>query len=384
MATPAAGQVTSYELTAGVKVNFDEMIYLISPTDLPMTLGVDADGSMVVRTQPVDQTVFYWQDEEILTPRAALATNATTGTTDLTVATGEALRFATGDIVRVIKAGAASEVLTVAGVSNATVTVVRAVNSTTATNLATGDVLVGIGTYLAEGSDPENFRSRDRDVRSNYTEIFGPYKIQMSRTERSISKYGVNDEWAKQVYNRTRELMIRVEQALIYGTKVNDTNNRKRASGGLLHFLTTNVNATSTQLTLANITTLQQTCYNAGDVPLVLMANPAALADLNDTENTSRLRVVETDSRRGRARVQVLDTEFGSTSIVRNRWCAPMHAFLLKPEGIIRRQLDPLQYESLAKTGDADKAQIVMEEGFEIKGYQHMAALTNLTAYTLA
>ena len=49
MATPAAGAVTSYELTAGIRLNIDEMIYLISPTDLPMTLGVDSDGTMVVR-----------------------------------------------------------------------------------------------------------------------------------------------------------------------------------------------------------------------------------------------------------------------------------------------------------------------------------------------
>lgn len=384
MATPAAGQVTSYELDTGVKLNIDELIYMLSPMDLPMTLGVDADGSMVVRTAPVDQTEFKWQDEEILTPRVALAALATTGTTGLTVAAGEALRFATGDLVRVIKSTGATEVMTVSGVDNATITVGRGHASTVATNLSTGDVLIGIGTLLAEGSDPENFRSRDRDLRSNYTEIFGPYKIQMSRTERKISKYGVNDEWAKQTFNRSRELMIRVEQTLLYGIKNDDTNARKRSTGGLLHFLTSNVDSSSTELTLAKIVEMQQDCYNAGDVPLVLVTNPATLSDLNDLENTSVVRTVNTDSMRGRARVMVVDTEFGTTSIVRNRWCHPFHAFLIKPEGVIRRVLDPLMYQPLAKTGDADKAQIVAEEGFEIKGYQHMGVFTGLTAYTAA
>lgn len=386
MATPstASAGVTSYDLTAGLKLNFDEMIYLISPTDLPMTLGVDADGSMVVRTQPVDQTIFYWQDEEMLVPRVALTASATAGTTGLTVTTNEALRFATGDLVRAVNS-LGTEVMKVTAVSGSTVTVGRGYASTTAIALVTGDILVGIGTVLAEGSDPENFRTRDRDVRSNYTEIFGPYQIKMSRTERKITKYGVADEWAKQTYNRTRELMIRIEQALLYGAKDNQTSGGdagKRATGGLLHFLTANVDSTSTQLTVSAISDLQQKCYNAGDVPLVLVANPASLADINDTENTSRLRVIETDSRRGRARVQVLDTEFGSTVIQRNRWCHPYHAFLIKPDGVIRRILDPLQYEPLAKTGDSDKAQLVCEEGFEIKGYQHMAAMTKLTAYT--
>lgn len=385
MATPAAGTTTAYELTTGVKINFDELIYMYSPMDLPMTLGVDAQGTMVVSKRPVDQKQFYWQDEEILTPRAALAALATTATTGLTVATGEALRFATGDLARIMKQDGTNEVVRITGVSDATVTVTRAYRSlTTATNLATGDIIIGIGTALAEGSDPSTFRFRDRDSRSNYTQIFGPYKISMTGTEQVISKYGVPDEWAKQTFLRTRELYIRLEQTLLYGVKDDDTSGKIRATGGLLNFLTTNVDSTNTQLTIAAITTQQQNCYNKGDVPLHLIVRPNGLDDLNDTENTSRLRVVETDSRRGRARVEVLDTEFGSTVIHRNRWCFSQNAFLVKPDAIIRRILRPVVYEQLAKTGDADHAMIVGEEGFEIKGEQHMAVFTKLTDYTAA
>lgn len=385
MATPeTAAPFNSYNLDTGLKLNIDELIYMLSPMDLPMTLGVDADGSMVVRTMPVDQTTFKWQDEEILTPRVAVAALATTAQTTITVTTNEGLRFATGDLIRVIKSTGATESMTVDGVGTSTLTVTRGYASSTATNIGTGDILIGIGTLLAEGSDPENFRARDRDLRTNYTEIFGPYKIQMSRTSQKVTKYGVGDEWSKQVFNRTRELMIRIEQTLLYGVALETSASGKRSTGGLLHFLTTNVNSSSTQLTLANIATLQQTCYNSGDVPLVLIANPASLATLNDIENTATMRVVQTDSRRGRARVTVLDTEFGTTTIIRNRWCHPYNAFLIKPEGVIRRILDPLMYQPLAKTGDADKAQIVCEEGNEIKGYQHMAAFTGLTSYTAA
>lgn len=384
MATPAAGTVTSYALTTGVKINMDELIYLVSPTDLPMTLGVDSDGSMIVKTQPVDQIQFYWMDEELLTPRVALAVNAVTADTTFTVASGEALRFATGDVARVKRQnGPTSEMIRITGVSNATITATRAYASTTATTFATGDYIIGTGAALAEGSDPENFRSRDRDSRSNYTQIFGPYKISMSRTEQKISKYGVADEWAKQLWNRSREYWIRIEQALLYGKANNDTNNKIRMTGGLVDYISSNVNSTSTQLTVANIVSLQQTAYNAGDVPLILVANPNALSDLNDVGNTSQVRVTEQDSRRGRARVEYIDTEFGSTVLVRNRWCFSTDAFLVKPDGIIRRVLDPMMYEALAKTGDADNAMIVGEEGFEIKGQQHMARFSNLQ-YTVA
>lgn len=383
MATPVAGTVTSYALTTGVKINMDELIYLMSPTDLPLTLGVDSDGSMIVKTQPVDQIQFYWQDEELLTPRVALAGAAITADTTFTVAAGEALRFATGDVARVVRAGV-SEMIRITGVSNATITATRGYASTTATTFAIGDFIIGTGAALAEGSDPENFRSRDRDSRSNYTQIFGPYKISMSRTEQKISKYGVADEWSKQLWNRSREYWMRIEQALLYGKANNDTSGKIRMTGGLTDYITSNVNSTSTQLTLAAIVSLQQTAYNAGDVPLVLIANPNSLSDLNDVSNTSVVRVTEQDSRRGRARVEYIDTEFGSTVLVRDRWCSPHTAFLVKPDGIIRRVLDPMMYEALAKTGDADNAQIVGEEGFEIKGQAHMARFSNLSAYTSA
>ena len=373
---------TSYELVAGVKLNVDELIYMVSPMDLPLTLGVDAQDQMVVGKAPVDQTTFKWLDEEILTPRVYIAAAATTGDTAMTVTTGEGRRFGTGDLVRVMRAAGAQEICQVTGVSTSTVTLVRGYQSTTAGTIASGDVIIGIGTALAEGSDPSAYRVRDRDMRTNYTEIFGPYKIHMSATEQSIARYGVPNEWAKQLFNRMRELYIHIEQAILYGVAFDDTSNKIRGSGGLYHFLTSNVDSTTTEFTVAGITALQQSCFNAGDVPSVAIVNPASLTDINDTENTSRLRVVEQDGRRGRQRISVLDTEYGTLSILRNRWCHPHNAFLVKPDAITRRILRPVQYESLAKTGDADLGMLVGEEGFEIKGQQHMAKFTKMTDYT--
>lgn len=381
MATPYAGQASSYELTAGAKVNMDELIYMYSPMDLPMILGVDAQDTMVVGKMGVDQTTFNWMDESALVPRVYVAAAATTAETALTVTTNEGRRFSTGDLARLIRASGAQEVVRVTAVATSAVTVTRGYASSTAGSIASGDVLIGIGTALAEGSAPENARVRDRDVRTNYTQIFGPLKIDMTATEQVVSRYGVSDEWAKQTYLRTRENWIRIEQALLYGVSNNDSANKIRATGGWYHFISTNT-STSTQFTVANITALQQTCFLAGGVPSVAVVNPATLSDLNDTENTTRLRVTFDDGRRGRRRVETLDTEYGTLTIIRNRWVHPHNAFLVNPGSTIRRILRPMQYQVLAKTSDADSAQIVAEEGFEVKGEQHMAKFTALTSYT--
>jgi hypothetical protein len=74
--------------------------------------------------------------------------------------------------------------------------------------------------------------------------------------------------------------------------------------------------------------------------------------------------------------------EFGETQMVRNRWCHTETAFVVARDGLQRRVIQPLVVEALAKTGDADKVQIVCEEGLQVKGEQHMGKFTTLTGYT--
>lgn len=384
MATPVAGATTSYELNAGVKVNMDESIYMLSPVDLPMTLGVDADGSMVVRTEPVDQIEYFWMDEEMLTRRIPIG--GSVGATDatITVATPDGLRFRQNDLIRLVKAGG-SEIIRVSGTPTATsipctLATHRGLFGTSATTFAVGDMMIGLGNLTAEGSGFPGMISRDRDLRSNYTQIYKD-ELKMSRTQRQISRYGVPDEWAKQLYNRTRENWISLEQNLLYGARSNNTTTKERTSGGLAHFLTgSNLNSSANAVfDVAQIQAAQQVCYNLGDVPMVLVINPNTLSDLNATGDSTRVRQEYVDGRRGRARVTVVDTEFGTTTIIRNRWVFSKNAFLIKPDGVIRRIFDPWQAVMLAKTTDSDDMGLVMEEGLQVKGYQHMYMWNNLT-----
>ena len=177
------------------------------------------------------------------------------------------------------------------------------------------------------------------------------------------------------------ENVISREQAYLYGQAVNDTTNKYRSTGGLSYWLSSNV-STATSLTTANIDTQLQACYNAGGVPDVLVANPISLATINDTANTSTVRHVIDDPRRGRVPVTQYFSEFGEITVARNRWGNAETAFLIKRENIQRRVLQPLVVEALAKTGDADKVQLVCEEGLQVKGQSHMAFFKQLTDYT--
>lgn len=376
----AVGLATSYDLTVGVMVDMSESIFMLSPDDTPLLTGMGADGLSVISSRPTDEVVFSWMDDSLLTPRSTVAA-VTTGDTVITVASGTRTKFSTGDVVVIAKSGGANgETIRVSGYGTTTDTllVTRAYVGS-ATTYASDSIIIGVGTALAEGSDPEAARTNDRVESSNVTQIFGPTAVHLSATEQVVRKYGVSNEFAHQLQARTKENAISREQAFLYGQKFNSTSAKIRTTGGLADFITTNVNSTNTQLTVANIQTFQQSLYNQGGSPDRLIANPVAFADLNDISNTSVVRVDIDDARRGRFRTAQVDTEFGSVTLVRNRWVAPFDAFLISREQVVRRILRPLVFERLAKTGDADKGQIVCEEGLEVAGEEQMGRWSGLS-----
>jgi hypothetical protein len=376
------GIATAYDLTVGVKVNMDEAIYMYSPVDSPLILGTDADGYALIGSSPTNEIRFDWMDDVILTPRSAIAVTLVTAATEVVVTAGTQSRFSTGDLLVATREGGHDETMRVTGYSVTTADTLLLTRNWTTTGTARQysqfEEIIGTGQALTEGSDPEAFRSTDRTERQNFTQIFGPTKIHMSETERTVAKYGVASEWDRQVARTIKENLIHREQAFVYGRKRNDTSNKRRATGGFFDWITTNVDAAATQLNVLNLVSNLTNCFNAGGVPEVLMANPNALKDLNDVENTSRVRVAPEASRRGRESVMVVSTEYGDLIVARNRWMNDDDAICFTREGVQRRVLRPVTYEPLAKTGDAEVAQIVGEEGLQVKGERHMFAMTAL------
>src|SRR5690606_26644115 len=142
----------------------------------------------------------------------------TTGDTVITLASGTRLKFSTGDVVVIAKSGGANgETIRVSGygTTDDTLLVSRGYVGS-ATTYASDSIIMGVGTALAEGSDPEAARSVDRVESSNVTQIFGPTSVHMSQTERVVRKYGVRDEFAHQLMGRTKENAIAREQAYLY------------------------------------------------------------------------------------------------------------------------------------------------------------------------
>ena len=384
-----SGKVTSYDLAVGVKISMDELIYMISPIDSPLINGIGTDGRQLLASSAVDQTEFKWMDEELLLPRAPAAGTgaAGAGVTTVIVSTADSYRFQVGDLITIGEEGVAmhnSVKIITANTNNGTLTLGNWVNDAAwpASAAAQEDTIICVGSALAEGSAPGDARSADRTIRSNYTQIFGPTKVEMSRTEQQITRYGVSDEFAKQLYGRSVENVITREQAYLYGIKHEASGEKRRSTGGLSYWISSNSDTSTSTLTIAGLEALMQKCYNNGGVPDLLIANPASFATLNAVSDSNRVRTVIDDPRRGRVPVTSVFHEFGETQMVRNRWCHTETAFVVQKENIQRRIIQPLIVEALAKTGDSDSVMLLCEEGLQVKGESHMAKFTGLTSYT--
>ena len=196
----------SYDLQVETKINIDELIYILTPEDLPLLSGIGADGLGVIGKAPVDNTVFYWMEEDVPLPRGLLNEALDTSETDVTVVAGDAVKFAVGDAIRID-----DEIFKVTALDTSTevLTVTRGALGSTAATHASGAEIIGLGTVLPEGDiGTANFQGRDKY--SNYTQIFSK-KLTVSRTEQSIPKYGVPNELNKQM--RKQELTANAEVA---------------------------------------------------------------------------------------------------------------------------------------------------------------------------
>ena len=364
----------SYDLQVETKINIDELIYILTPEDLPLLSGIGSDGLGVIGKAPVDNTVFYWMEEDVPLPRGVLNEALDTSETDVTVVAGDAVKFAVGDAIRID-----DEIFKVTALDTSTevLTVTRGALGSTAATHSSGAEIIGLGTVLPEGDiGTANFQGRDKY--SNYTQIFSK-KLTVSRTEQSIPKYGVPNELNKQMRNAMLHCNVGIEQAALYGIKYEDTATRVRSTGGLNSFITSNVDSSSDWITVGAIEALQQTAYDNGGMFDFITARPAAFRALNNTVGNERVQTVTVeDARRGRRRAQTVMTEFGEVTLVRNRYVRKTDAFCYSRDNFIQRVFQPLVAQKLAKTNDTDSYMMVGECGFQIKGQDHMAKFSAL------
>lgn len=375
------GTGKTYNFTAGTKLDVEDLVYTLTPTDVPLLgtyNGTDVHPSAENAILPkgtADQIKVEWIEEDLLTPRTTLAATAVTADTFIVVASGDTLRFSTGDTIRID-----AEVLRITGYGSTTdsLTVTRAFAATTAAQHSNAAVVIGVGTALPEGSDPEASRFKDRSKLFNMTEIFGPWAVKVSGTREAIVQYGVTSEFDKQVANRTRELFVGIEQAIIYGVRLDDTSNFWRQMGGLLYYITTNVDSTTTDITQESaLLTQLQASYDVGGLVDTLVMGSTQKRKVS-SYSSSAVRFTRSERIRGQV-VDVYESDFGVCDMVLDRFVRKADLIGIEKQFISVETLRPAMVEMLAKTGDSINAQILCEKTLKVRNEKRHMRFSALT-----
>lgn len=364
----AIGKAATYDLTAGVKLDVEDFVYIISPTDVPFLgtyNGTDVPAGperSILPRGTAEQKKVEWPEEELLTPRTTLGATAVTADTFITVASGARERFVTGDVVRI-----GDEFLRVTGYGTTadTLTTTRGFGDSSAAQQNNASAVVGTGTALAEGSTPAEHRFKDRSKIHNFTQIFGPLAVKVTGTQEHIVQYGVVSEFDHQSANRTREMFVGVEQAIVYGQREEDTTNEWRTMGGFFFYITTNVDSTTTDLTESKLLDQLQNSYDQGGVVDVIATSPKQKRKINGF-NAAQIRLDRADVGRGQV-VSEYDSEFGTAACVKNRHMRGTDLLGLEKQWTEVGTLRPATNEVLAKTGDFIESQILCEKTLKVR-----------------
>lgn len=222
---------------------------------------------------------------------------------------------------------------------------------------------------------------------SNYTQIFSK-TVMVSGTADAVKKYGRAEEFAYQIAKKGKELKRDIEYSLVRNShSTAGAYASARLSAGIESMIVGNAqesgattttpayasgvwsaptDGTAATLTEAIVVAALQSAWADGGDPSVIMTNATAKRKFAGFAGASTFAGTY-DSQRGKSQgmivgaVDVYVSDFGSHKIVLNRHMRDEVILCLDPDHVAVATLRPIKYSQLAKTGDADKGQILTE-----------------------
>jgi len=239
-----------------------------------------------------------------------------------------------------------------------------------------------------EGADATSATLSPTVRLGNYTQIIQK-TVQVSGTLDAVNKAGRKSEKAYQLAKASAELKRDLETILLsnQGRSAGSSNSTARKMGSLLSWIKTNsdvgsggadpttigvstrTDGTQRTFTEALLKTVVAEVYNSGGSPKVLMVGTTGKQKVSTFAGIAEQRFMAPANTPttiiGAADVYMSD--FGSMSVVPNRFMRTRDALVLDPEYAAVAYLRPFQTNELAKAGDSDKTQILVECTLEVK-----------------
>jgi len=371
----------TYTNSAENKRVITDYISLLDPSDAPFIEAIGGLDGAASKFRFTNQGTLVEWIEDTLAPLAG--TFALTATADSTT-TATGLKVADGNMVQpghILLSG--TELLWVSAVTPSTgaITVTRSLGSTTMVTLATNATFNIVGMARLEGDDSDPIGYTDLTTNSNYTQIFHK-EIRQTGTAPYQDRYGMTDQMQYESAKSIPEMMRLVERTLQYGKRAAGSTTTPRMMGGYQDFITTNKASGSaiSAMSSAGITQIEdavELAYNAGGSgDYLAIVNPATYQKIKSSYDSSAYIRYAPEQNRFGTLVDTIVTPFGNVSFVIDRWQLSTLIPILKLDNVGMLTLRPWQVEDLAKTGDAEKKELLGEFSFCLKLEKSHALMT--------
>ena len=360
---------STYVNTAENKRVITDYIALLDPSDAPFIEAIGGLDGAASKFRFTNQgTLVEWIEDTLAPLTGVFALTATANSaTNVT-----SLKVADGNMVQpghILLSG--TELLWVSANSSGTLTVTRSLGSSTMVTLATDASFSIVGMARLEGADSDPIGYTDLSTNSNYTQIFHK-EIKQTGTAPYQDRWGMTDQMQYESAKSIPEMMRLIERTLQYGKRAAGSTTTPRMMGGYQEFITTNkasgANMSVSSLIPGIIEDAVELIYNAGGAgDFLAIVNPATYQKIkNAYDSSSYVRYAPEQNRFGTL-VDRIVTPFGDVSFVIDRWQLSNLIPILKLDNVGMLTLRPWQVEDLAKTGDAEKKQLVGEYTFCLK-----------------
>ena len=370
---------STYVNTAENKRVITDYIALLDPSDAPFIEAIGGLDGAASKFRFTNQgTLVEWIEDTLapLTGALSIGTAATvSNATALTVA--DANMVQPGHILLI-----GTELLWVSANSSGAITVTRGLGGTTATTLATNASFTIVGMARLEGDDSDPIGYTDLSTNSNYTQIFHK-EIKQTGTAPYQDRWGMTDQMQYESAKSIPEMMRLIERTLQYGKRAAGSTTTPRMMGGYQEFITTNkASGSGISVATACVAAIEdavELIYNAGGGgDFLAIVNPATYQLIKNAYDSSAYVRYAPEQNRFGTLVDRIVTPFGDVSFVIDRWQLSSLIPIMKLDNVGMLTLRPWQVEDLAKTGDAEKKQLIGEFTFCMKLEKSHALLTSV------
>lgn len=376
MCAQLASPLSTYSDTTPQKRIITDFISLIDPSDAPLidSLGGLDGASGKFRFVNGKSTVMEWLEDTLTSLVTSLNEGASITSTIVSMTTADATMLQKGHIIKID-----TELAWVSAISGVSITVTRGVaGGTNATHTSTAAISV-VGMARLEGADSDAVGFTDKTTTSNVTDIFHQ-EVKVNRSQRLMSQYGLDDEMKYQEDKvipslmRLIELEVLESKALAAGSATTP-----RIFGGIQAFVTTNKVSGAT-LSQAQFESAVMSIYqNGGTPPFNAYVSPVNYQKVKNFYDSSLFLKVERSETTVGMVIKQIATPFGEVNLILDRWCSNSIIPILCPANAGMVTYDPFHVDELAKTGDADKEEVVGEFSFCLRQQKSHALLTNVS-----